>query len=316
MKLVCNIDELLSSSGMSEAELASAVGIDKRTLDHLQDDSENWRLSRQQIETLMIQAFLAGLENIFSIRHHPIWTSFLGTDSIIFRGQRALDARIEHEVSTYLRHMGGKPATRQVTTKPKASDVAKAMKTTNCLFVGSPKSNPATEIALCLLSGAQPFDDRPANRQRLPFQIIVADYSKVGTSALFSKGTRFGFSVPVPDQRTPDILDVTWRPRPLFDTWHGEGNEAAIVAICRSPFETAKAVTTVLVMGYSGLSTQVAMQQLIRGTVPLTESDFSERKVHLLAYEFQFKKPQGTSSRSRVDPRREIRGTSTWSHLR
>lgn len=311
MKLHCNLDEVLRQHGMSVEQLAAQTGIDRRTISKLDKDVE-WRLSRRQIEKLIVLSLDAGLECFFRIRYHPIWATFEEADAHIYRGPPRWDAEIEHQVSLYLQRMGGSP--RTIAVPQSIDEISRAMTETNCLFVGSPRSNPATEIALCLLSNAKPFDDRRANRDKVLVQILGIDPPPGMTSAVLVPGREHGFRVSAAKKEHRTIA-AQWLPKEHYDRWYGEGPDAAIVVICRSPLNTTKEVTTILVMGYTGLATQSASHQLTHGA-PIDEQDpYRPGEVRVLSYEFQFKKPQRASSRSKADPRREITSTGVWSRL-
>jgi len=304
MRVVCNLQELLEQHGVSPAQFAAQTGIDPRALDNLLEDKK-WRLDRANFEQLMLYAFNQGWGPIFTIEQHPIWHTFEENHARIYRGTAQWDAQIEHELSQFLRHIACSP---QTSTAPKPEAIARDLREQNCIFVGSPKKNPATEIALCELVGADPFDGSAANRRKLPVQIIGVDPpSGMSSAVLVPSRTEHGFKI------GKEFIEVHWLPQHQYDLWHGEADDAAVVIVCRAPLGTTHAVTTIFNLGYSGLATQSVARQLMHGDPPLDAEDLTEPgQLHTFAYRFQFKKPSRRGSRSKTDLRREIADTGVW----
>jgi hypothetical protein len=315
MRLVCNLKDLLSQHGITATEFAAETHIDPRSIDNLLQD-EKWRLERQNFERLMLYGFNHGWGPIFTIEQHPIWDTFHERRASIYRGTAQWDGQIEHEVSQFLRHLGCTPHTENAHPTPRA--VAAAMRENNCIFIGSPKKNTATEIALCLLADAEPFNPAEANRRKLPVQIIGVDPPSGTQSAVLVPNQRIhGFSVRRGKSDKRESIGVDWLPQEEYDSWHGDANDAAMVITCRSPLGTTKDVQTILFLGYSGLATQSVARKIMQGDPetdpPLKAADLAERgKVQMFAYRFQFTKPTNRAPRSKTDPRREIAKTGYW----
>ncbi|HEX6177751.1 MAG TPA: hypothetical protein VF057_05290 [Thermoanaerobaculia bacterium] len=308
MRLVCFVKDWLKKNPDMESTFLAETGIKPRMLDNLRRDDVNWRLERDQIEAMMLFGYRHSIPEIFSIQHHPLWATFDSSPALLFRGAPRWDAKIEEELSGFLEHMGGSP--RSVTNPPTVAGIEKAMKEANCIFVGSPKSNPATEIAICLLAGARPFDPKKSNRDNLPVQMLVAEPPPEPSAVLFVDHP-YGFSVRGKRGKREHI-GAHWLSPKEYESWHGEAEDSAVVIIRRSPLDTEEPVTTIIVMGYSGLATQTAMFELMKGAdLPLKESQLESRKTQILAYHFQFEKPKRIT-KSRRDPRRVIPETGTW----
>jgi hypothetical protein len=291
--------------------LHAETGIHPKSLKNLLSD-EGWRLDRDNYESLTRFAFNHGYDSVLHIEHHPIWETFdRKAHTNIYRGRPIWDAEIERTLRRFLQRIGGKPAMVIAEEKPRA--IQKAMKETNCIFVGSPKSNAATEIALCLLYGATPFDASAPNRRKIPVQIVGADPKVKKSSAVLvpSRGTH-QFEIAVRGGK--EVLPVHWIPQEAYERWHGENDDAAVVIVCASPLGTSKPVTTILVMGYTGLATESAARQLTHGELPLMHAQLSQRgKTHILSYTFQFTKSHIASSRNTGDLRRAVLETGVWS---
>lgn len=86
-----------------------------------------------------------------------------------------------------------------------------------------------------------------------------------------------------------------------------------MVVICRSPLTTGKDVTSILVLGYTGIATQSAASQLTEGQLKLSAEHLQQRgKAHLLAWQFRFLKPKNANPNSKVDVRTEVDGSGEW----
>jgi hypothetical protein len=300
MRVRCILKEICDRYHISPAQLHAETQIHPKSLKHLLAD-EDWSLPKENYERLVKFAFNHGVSSVFVVEYDPIWDTFKKTPTSIFRGDPAWDVEIERSLSRFIRNMGGKA--KMVPATESAAAVKKAMRETNCIFVGSPKSNPATEIALCALYDATPFDDGRENRKELPLQIAGVAPRGNRHSAVLAPASRIhghGFDITAGARQ---FISVHWLPPDQYEHWHDTGPDAAVVAIRRSPLKTEKAVTTILLMGYNGLATESAARQLTHGGPPLTAAQLAEPKTHLLSYEFVFKKWSFTGS---GDPRREL----------
>lgn len=308
MRLHCRLDELCEYYDYTKAELAAATGIGARTLDKMRADDDEWRLSRTQIEKLTVLARGAGLPHAFVLRANPVWATFEESSATIFRGEPPADAMIESKLSDFLQQMNGHPRTKTIHRVPSEAEIRKAMTETNCIFVGSPRSNPATEIALCLLSGARPFDGSAGNRVKVPVHIIGADSGTSRDSAIVLPGRGHGFSIDGGDGSGRKSLDVHWVPAEDYAKKKVEGRDAGVVVLCKSPFGTKKNVTTILLLGYRGLATHELAAQLMRGAPPITEEMLRQHgRVHVLGYHFSFHKPRG-AAKGTADMRKARQG--------
>lgn len=312
MKVKCILQEICEHEDVSLAELHAATGIHVKSLKNLLQD-EGWRVDRDNYESLLSFAFDHGYATVFQTEHHPIWDTFhRNAQTSIIRGQIRRDVDIEQVMTHFVENIGGKP--EMVVASRNIAAVKKAMKERNCIFIGSPKSNPSTEIALCSLYGAIPFDGSAANRKRLPLQILGVEPPPKTRSALLVTSRKHGFEIGTGPSK--QFVDVHRLPQDEYDHWFGEASkpDAAVVVVCRSPLKTTKRVTTILVLGYSSLATESAARQLTHGELPLDAAELAEPgSVHVLKYEFQFRKTHATQG----DPRREIHDPpGSWSVLR
>lgn len=311
MRLIFDIESLREALEMSASEFTAASGIGSRTYAKIVANKQEWRLNRTQLEKLSILTFRAGMAGLpFSLEHNAIWGTFHDRSATFYRGTPQSDVDIESALSLYLKNIGlKKPLTHIVRTPPDPEEIRRAMMATNCIFVGGPKSNPATEVAMCLLYKAKPFEVR--EREKLPVHILGMTPEITAESTVLVGGNEHGFSVAHGKGRKK--IYVHWvAPEDYSKARKDEGVDAAIVVVCRSPLGTEKPVTTVIIAGYRSLATRAVAAQLTLGRPPLDEQQLAKPgKVHLLGYRFYFRKPRGTYQ-STADPRKEVRGTGKW----
>jgi hypothetical protein len=316
MKMVCNLADLLVHNGVTPKEAAEASKVDLRNIKNLVSPTQNWQLPRRALERLMLYAFESEFrEPLFSLREHAIWSTFVERDSHIFRAQRHWDGLIEAELVQFIRRLGGRPTPDIVkAAEPRsASDIADSMKTTNCIFLGTPKSNATTELALALLAGAKPFDTKIPNRAKLVVQVLGGKEAVQDESAVLIASTRHGFSIAPAPGTDRKFIKVDWKNKDAYDEWGGTAKDAAVVVVCRRPLGTPVDVTTILIMGYSGLATQTVTRELTHGNPPLTEDILAEPAVqHVMAYSFDFRKAKRLGSVGDSDQRRAMKGSGHW----
>jgi len=315
MKVVCNLADLLAHNDVTPKEAAEKSKVDLRTIKNLLSPETKWQLPRHALENLMLYAFESEFSDpLFTLREHAIWSTFTEKGSYIFRGQRHWDAGIESELVQFIRRLGGRAEAEFIKPSDRrpSADIAHSMKMSNCIFLGTPKSNSATEIALALLADAKPFDTTTANREKLAIHVMGIEDSQNESAVLF-RSTRHGFDVAAPGARHRKFTKVDWKSREDYDEWRGTARDAAGVVVCRRPLGTSEDVTTIIIMGYSGLATQTAARELIHGDPPLAEDMLAKNGVqHVLAYTFDFKKSKRTNVTSDNDQRRVVKGTGRW----
>src|SRR6478672_6378145 len=106
------------------------------------------------------------------------------------------------------------------------------MKERNCLFIGSPKANPACEIALALLWGARPFEARASDRPRIPIRFVgMVPEHEFKTNALLKEGPWHGFELQCGNSQ-PELLKVDWLPPERYASFRGRLHDGAALAVC------------------------------------------------------------------------------------
>jgi len=271
----------------------------------------------------MLFAFERGLPHgMFAIRPHPVWRTFaaqpdadVSTSALLYRASRPSDAKVEAALTDFLHHIGCKSTTVMV-DPPKApdiQDVREAMMTQNCIFVGSPKSNPASEISLSLLWGAAPFESSAQNRDKLLIHMLIPDAERRTPSALMGPaGRQHGFSIREAAAKSKRrTLSVDWKPLLEYEASKCEGRDAAIVVIAKSPLGTAADVTTIAILGYTGFATEIATRELTLGEPPVSPESMDSVGVQAIAYSCRWRKSKRTPGAT-GELRREIEGEGKW----
>jgi hypothetical protein len=288
---------LVADLDWSEDELARAIGVDPRSAQKLIDDKK-WELRRETLHKLLLLGFDHGFERgVFEVRHHELWDTFKAAEASIYRADVTWDPRVETSIREFLTHLD---CTSTIASANQSEEeIREALRSRNCVFVGSPKANPAAEVALALLHGARPFDPSETNREKMAVTLIgKTERHRDGRSAVLSSGTSCCILLRVPGRR-PVRVKVDWLSDDDFKGPGCTGQEAAAVVLCRKPLGTPANVTTIVVAGYSGLATQQAAEELIHGEPPITQEQLDSPGVPiLLAYTFQFRKRAFRGGRS------------------
>jgi hypothetical protein len=301
--------EIQNELKLTRADLERVLGMDPRTIDKLLADTDEdpWRLDRGMLHRLLLFAHERGFD-AFQIEPHPIWRSFENRDDIlIFRGSNRTDAAIEDHLVKYFSKI--KSDKTQSTTEP--AGVAEAMRTRNCVIIGSPKANPASEIALTLLWGARPFDAEVENCDRIPIHFLgmTPDHDQK-TSALLQESSRHGFNIQLRNAKGQNYLRVDWLPREKYGPFAGSGQEAAVLVACRRPLGTSENVTTVIIAGYTALSTLVAAQEATYKKIPDLRIEDHPGQAEFAILRFRYnKRPERRNS---IGLRTPEEGSTLW----
>ncbi|HKV09300.1 MAG TPA: hypothetical protein VJ725_14245 [Thermoanaerobaculia bacterium] len=261
--------EILEKSELTKEDLCRELKVDKRTVDKLlkDNDKENWRLNRAQFYRYALFAHEHGYD-AFRVVVHPIWRTFEHREGAkIFRGPRtAADVPVESHLTDYFQRLHSDGTQSMMSSD--VSEVAGWMKSSNCVFIGSPKASPASEIALALLWGAEPFSPRPENRDRIPIHFLGMIPDNQRSSASVEEGPRHGLAVQVHSGEARSFLKVDRIPAAEYAAFEGEGQDAAVLVACNRPLGTDKDVTTIVIAGYSGPSTLAAAQEATSKGIP------------------------------------------------
>lgn len=290
---------------LSRADLQKELGLDARTIDKLlkDDDIDQWRLDRSKLHQLVLFAHAHGYE-LFRVVPHPIWRSFEGKEVAIFRGSGKADAPVEDHLTKHFERLH---AQTHSSTVP--DGIEEAMKTKNCVVIGSPKANRASEIALSLLWGAEPFGKEEANRDRIPVHFLgMTDQG--GPSAILQQSSRHGLNVRIPNSKARKYIKVDWLPAERYGAYKGDGQDAAVLVACYQPLGTTEDVTTIVIAGYTGLSTLVAAQEATSKRIPEIQPEETPGEPCFATLKFTYRKR--SQKRKSVDNLRSHVEPSYW----
>jgi hypothetical protein len=298
MRVVSHVAKLAADLEWSEDDLGRALGIDPRSAQKLITDTK-WELRRETLHKLLLLGFHHGFERgVFEVRHHELWDTFKAAEATIYRADLTWDSRVETSIREFLAHL--ECASTIASAAQTQEEICETMRTRNCIFVGSPKANSATEVALTLLDGAQPFDPGQANRERVTVTLIGrSERHRDGQSAVLSPGSSCAILLRVPARRTPIRVKVDWLLDEDFKGPGRTGQDAAAVVVCRKPLNAEAQVTTIVICGYSGLATHQAADDLMHGEPPITLEQLDRGGTPIpLVYTFQYKKRAFRGGRS------------------
>lgn len=264
MRVLCMLREIQEELGLTMADLERELGMDSRSIDKLIEDSDSdpWRLDRENLHRFLLFAHSHGFDG-FQIEPNSIWRTFENQRAVIFRGPTKADVPVESHLVKYFERLNC-----EVESAISSEGIEEAMRERNCVVIGSPKANPASEVALALLWGAEPFIGEAPNREKIPISFFGMQREGGAPSALLQQSTRYGFHILPPGATERKYLKVDWLPPEKFGPYKGTGQEAAILVGCNRPLGSQKDVTTIVVAGYTGLSTLVAAQEATSKPIP------------------------------------------------
>ncbi|HEX4959470.1 MAG TPA: hypothetical protein VF173_01430 [Thermoanaerobaculia bacterium] len=271
---------------LSTNDLKRELDMDARTIDKLIADSESdpWRLKRAALHRLCLFAHSHGVD-AFRIEPHPIWKGFENSEALLFRGPKKSDIPVEDHLVKYFERL-----TCEVNSSTSFSGLDEKMREHNCVIIGSPKANRASELALTLLWGAEPFDSSAKNREKIPISFLGMQTDSKEPSALLQEGTRHGLSILPSGAKEKSFLKADWLPPEKFGPYKGTGQDAAVLVVCNRPLGTKNDVTTVVIAGYTGLATLVAAQEATYKEIPDLQPHETPGEPVFAALKFRYKK--------------------------
>lgn len=137
----------------------------------------------------------------------------------------------------------------------------------NCVVIGSPKSNAATEILLSRFFNAEPFNPSSENRRKIPFGFCWPEEGPIAsrsslTCSEFARNETEG---------QPGIalkglhVAADYKPEAIFHEWPTmKGKDAGLVFVANKPFGTDEDVKLIVLAGFSGIGTLAAARALIQ----------------------------------------------------
>jgi hypothetical protein len=162
-------------------------------------------------------------------------------------------------------------AVSTVTTADLSEGVEKLMeqvRSENCIVIGSPKTNTATEILLSEFFKAEPFNPDKDNRKKVPFGFCWTDRhpmvekSSLTCSAFARKKTR---NIPGIAIRNGPHVPAHYRSPTAFYKWDTrDGRDCGLVFVANRPFGADRDVKLIVLAGFSGTGTVAAARALVK----------------------------------------------------
>lgn len=312
MRVISHVRKLTLDLDWNEDDLARAIGIDPRSALKLIEDGK-WELRRETLHRLFLLGFEQGLDHgVFEVRQHELWDTFKGAQASIFRADVTWDTKVEGGIRDFLAHLNCAPTL--ASSGASAENIRDLVRTRNCIFIGSPKANRASEIVLSLFDGAAPFDASSANRERASIQFLGRSMShKDAGSTILAESTWCGILFRSPDKREPLRVKVDWVSEDEFRGAALEGVDGAAIVVCRRPLDATADVTTLVIAGYTGLATQQAAEDLIHGEPPISVEQLERSGTPIrIGHTFHFKKRAYHGQKNLDTLKVPVRGSARW----
>jgi DNA-binding Xre family transcriptional regulator len=258
---------------MDLAELARDVGIAKTTLQKMLNDHWDF-LPRDAIERLC-DYLDCGLDGVFEMVPDGFWSSVDAAKTCIFLRAPEKDESDHRRVARF-----DQSATVEIVNLLSSSipgfnswdehdllDEASLLERTrnyNCIVIGSCRSNPAAEILISRLYGAEPFNGNPSNRAKIPFGFVFPpDDPLAQTSALAAPGDGSGnFGLRLREGRFLGYSDY-WPPSWYFTHTITSGRDCGLFLVTDRPFKAEKDIKLIICAGFSGVGTLAVTKGVI-----------------------------------------------------
>lgn len=141
-------------------------------------------------------------------------------------------------------------------------------RTSNCIVVGSQKTNRATEILVSRFFDAVPNDPSPENRRKIPFGFCWADASEITrNSSLTCSETAREEMKHRPGIVTDEGIHILadYEPDETFPEWETDsGLDCGLVFVANKPFETENNIKLIVLAGFTGVGTLAAAKALVQ----------------------------------------------------
>jgi hypothetical protein len=311
-QLELRLSTLMAARGETQARLAKRLMINP---DHIaRIAAGTWTdITRDQLQRLVNWA---EPEKMIELVDHPIWLTFADSEAKVFLGSGARgdilqpdeDAFVElrklfREDGCKVHRVVKSVPSREVDVQPLVEEVTGCMRSSNCVFIGGPRQNPATEIAIAHLWGEKPFRAVADHRTRkIPFDFVYPSWPQGTHESCFVRVDGFenrGLEVyrkrhPEPLRlRMPFVSDHEWRNRT------GLGWDFGIGVLCRNPVPgSTTPVTTLVLAGVGGLGTHCAAREVARDSLHFDPHSVLDHHPQFRVLCGRYKKSQGAHNRT------------------
>jgi transcriptional regulator with XRE-family HTH domain len=263
--------------GMTQARLAKRLGISKATLHGYLEN--RWTVLDRTVLEQMADFFECHVGSLLVTRetrffrpfhivpkneNHPIQPICLclcrpdANEEMLGRAVSHRDRLAINQVSELLGNHDVVIREDTATTDVAFSQSVKQ----NCVVLGSPMVNPASEMAICWAFGVKPFD--ASQRDKLPFSFRVLGATEPPVSSIQerSQGPKRGIWL----RKSEELVEVDYWPREEFKKRHIiEGRDCGLVIALNHRLTDQPEVWRKLIVlaGFSGVGTEAAGQALL-----------------------------------------------------
>ena len=246
---------LVERLGLDDRAVAAELGINLPHVRRLRTDT--WtEISRADLQAILCWCRRHDCD-VFSVEPSPIWRTLPEHEVVLLRGSDKDKNPLPADAQTEAQLLEVLTAEQcKVTSLPIDSanmgQVVEFMKTKNCIFIGSPKHNLATEAALTALWPSS------SEGEKCPFQFL---WNSSPRKSLFGRAIRGsetpGISVRIDGKKgfRYELVPVDWKSQPEYVRWTGRGKDAGALVVCHKPLKTDADVTTIILAGFSGFAT-------------------------------------------------------------
>lgn len=261
----------------AKSKLAKRIGISPGKLTKMLND-EWWYVTRDALERT---ADYLGLDarDVFEFVPVPFWDPIEKVGSCTFlRGTalptpKRLDIHIprhDDEATSIIKNFLGDmlQSSNYADHQNDERQLIERARDENCIVIGSPKSNAATEILVSRFFGAQPFNPSTENRFKIPFGFCwpnntqLVRNSSLTCSELALKQSKKKHGIAVKDGV---LAEADYLPDEEYLNWStGVGRDPGLILVANRPFSTDRDVKLVVLAGFSGIGTLAAAKALIK----------------------------------------------------
>jgi len=252
---------------------AESIGIAPNTVRTLLRD--DWdQLARDTIERTC-DRFGLEIKDLFELVPDDFWTPFEEAKKYTIltgaedtkSGRQLLDENVASMIAISLRGMLPSVVNHRRDDLKEVDEIINYVMNHNCIVVGSPRSNPLTEVVVSQYFGARPF--LPQDRRKIPVRFVFAKEDETAKKSTLvepwrqGRGKRSGLGLC--DRKGKLIVEADWWPRSEFlAKILLNARDCGLVLVVEKPFGTNKNVKLVVLAGFSGMGTEGAARALIR----------------------------------------------------
>ncbi|MDX6444661.1 MAG: Cro/C1-type DNA-binding domain [Blastocatellia bacterium] len=273
--LKVNLRKHLKEKQLSQNALAAQIGIAPPTLAKMLNDEWEY-VSRDSIERTIDYL---GLEvaDVFQLVNVEFWKPIEDRRQCTFlRGSHAHrpdegmtipgpDNDATQLVVPFVRRLAT-DSVRYIDHERDEEKLIELAKQENCIVIGSPKSNAATEILLSRFFGARPFSEE--DRPRIPFGFCWPEITEVEKNSSLTCSDaarkRTGMKPGIAVKGGP-LVEADYADHATFFQWAPgrRARDCGLVLVANRPFNTTEYVKLIVLAGFSGVGTIAAADALI-----------------------------------------------------